>query len=286
MFFSAGSSLAGAAKAASEPALPRASAALLVTLAGLSLALSQTLGGCAFDPGRIVVAPPRIAGADFVGTETCAQCHDLIARDFPTATHALLVAKGDNNVGSGCESCHGPGSLHAESGGGANTIVNPRGNPDVCFQCHTDKRGEFMLPYTHPVARGPLELTDARMSCVDCHQPHKGDAVAQGRTNLANINTGCFQCHPAQRGPFVFEHEALREGCTICHSPHGSVNQKMLTERDGTLCLKCHTQQQLENTTFLIGGQDHSTFLTRGTCWSAGCHEAVHGSNVSILLRF
>jgi hypothetical protein len=26
--------------------------------------------------------------------------------------------------------------------------------------------------------------------------------------------------------------------------------------------------------------------VQRGTCWSAGCHEAVHGSHVSSSLRF
>jgi hypothetical protein len=25
----------------------------------------------------------------------------------------------------------------------------------------------------------------------------------------------------------------------------------------------------------------HAQFLIRGTCWSAGCHTAVHGSNVN-----
>lgn len=285
MHISATSSLARAAQPASKRPL-KVPAAVLATIAAVSLGLSWNLAGCGFDPGRAVVAPPRIAGADFVGTDTCAQCHDAIARDFPTSTHALLMAKGDNAVAAGCEGCHGAGSVHVEAGGSAATIVNPRGNPDMCFQCHTDKRGEFMLPYAHPVQRGPLELSDARMSCVDCHEPHKGDAVAQGGTNIAKFNDVCFECHSAQRGPFVFEHEALREGCTICHNPHGSVNQKMLTERDGTLCLKCHTQQQFEPEAFLIGGLDHSAYLARGTCWSAGCHEAVHGSNVSLLLRF
>ena len=36
----------------------------------------------------------------------------------------------------------------------------------------------------------------------------------------------------------------------------------------------------------LIGGRDHAPFLSRGACWSAGCHEAVHGSHVNSSLRF
>ena len=29
----------------------------------------------------------------------------------------------------------------------------------------------------------------------------------------------CLQCHPSQSGPYVFEHEASREGCVVCHNP-------------------------------------------------------------------
>jgi predicted CXXCH cytochrome family protein len=84
----------------------------------------------------------------------------------------------------------------------------------------------------------------------------------------------------------VFDHEALREGCTTCHSPHGGVNAKMLTERNANLCLKCHFQQQSQPGVILIGGVDHTSRLSQGACWSAGCHEAVHGSRVSPSLRF
>ena len=60
---------------------------------------------------------------------------------------------------------------------------------------------------------------------------------------------------------------------------------RMLVERNSTLCLKCHFQQQTAAGIF-IGGQEHSSRLTRGACWSAGCHEAVHGSHVGSSLRF
>jgi len=80
----------------------------------------------------------------------------------------------------------------------------------------------------------------------------------------------------------IFEHAAMREGCTVCHSPHGSINAKMLVQRDSNLCLKCHAQRQ-ENSSnravVYIGNVDHGTFMRYGTCWTAGCHAAVHGSN-------
>jgi len=111
-------------------------------------------------------------------------------------------------------------------------------------------------------------------------------SVKGGGIALLGQNETCFQCHTAQRGPFVFEHRALREGCITCHSPHGSVNQRMLTERNQTLCLKCHFQEQKTDGRIFIGDSDHTNRLPQGTCWSAGCHEAPHGSQVNEHLRF
>jgi hypothetical protein len=59
----------------------------------------------------------------------------------------------------------------------------------------------------------------------------------------------------------------------------------MLTVRDSTLCLKCHFQQ-VTGGRILIGGSDHTSRVQQGTCWTAGCHEAIHGSRVSSSLRF
>jgi predicted CXXCH cytochrome family protein len=228
---------------------------------------------------RTVMAPPSIPGATFVGTETCSQCHQEIVRDFKTAAHARLMAEGPHAVNVGCESCHGPGSIHNQSGGAARTILNPDRSPQTCFQCHLDMQGRFHLPHHHPVIEG-------KMSCTDCHDPHKGSAIKGGGTQLASENDTCLRCHTAQRGPFVYEHEASREGCRTCHEPHGSIHPRMLTERNATLCLKCHFQQQTTAGQILIGGRDHASLLSRGTCWSAGCHEAVHGSHVNTSLRF
>jgi predicted CXXCH cytochrome family protein len=233
---------------------------------------------------RTMVAPPlKVAGAEFVGSKECAQCHAEVSHNFAGATHAKLMTEGANAKGIGCESCHGPGSKHVQSGGSKETIVNPQKSPLVCFQCHSDKRGEFALVHSHPVMSG-------KVTCTDCHEPHKGNAVQGGGTQLATSTESCLKCHPAQRGPFAFEHEVIREGCLVCHAPHGTTNPKMLKTRNAQVCLQCHTQQQTSAGTIFIGGRDHgplgSNFLSRGTCWSAGCHEAVHGSHVSSSLRF
>ncbi len=258
---------------------------------GGSAALTVVLLSCStFETNRTIVAPPSIPGAEFVGSEACDACHNEITRDFRTATHARLTAKGDNAKEMGCESCHGPGSKHIEAGGGAGTIVNPHKNPDTCFQCHLEVRAKFQLPHRHPVLEG-------KMSCSDCHNPHKGRAIKGGGTSLPEVREGggfalmsandtCLQCHTAQRGPFVFEHGAVREGCISCHSPHGSVNQRMLTERSAVLCFKCHVQQQKSDGRIYIGDSDHTNRLPQGTCWSAGCHEAVHGSQVNAHFRY
>lgn len=243
------------------------------------LALAGFAVACSTTNNRGIVMPPAIPGATYVGSDACGQCHDQIDKNFSTSFHASLITAGPNPMNVGCESCHGPASVHVESGGAIRTIVNPSRNPESCFTCHTQLRSQFSLPNRHPVVEG-------RIGCSACHDPHRGDGVLGRASSLMSANDNCKECHKAQRGPHIFEHEALREGCTTCHSPHGSVNQKLLTERNAILCLKCHFQQQTGPGRIAIGAIDHTSFLSRGTCWSAGCHEAVHGSQVSASLRF
>lgn len=267
-----------------------------VLLVGLSVLVAVAIS-CG-TVHRTVVQLPMVPGAKYMGSKECEQCHDKIYRDFvSTADHAHLLTPGPNAMEVGCESCHGPASLHADSGGEVKTpfgfasgrpeaksftasssAPTPRSQENLCFQCHLDVRGQFMLPSHHPVPEGKL-------SCSECHSPHKGSIHIGGGASLLSENEGCIRCHPSQRGPHTFEHEAVREGCTVCHTAHGSVNAKLLTVRDSNLCLKCHFQQ-VSGGQILIGGSDHTLRVQQGNCWTAGCHEAVHGSRVDSSLRF
>jgi predicted CXXCH cytochrome family protein len=235
---------------------------------------------------RTEVAPGLgVPGATYVGSKECVQCHSDKTDHFSGSTHARLRIA-DAKVGdTSCEACHGPGSLHVQSGGAAGTIVNPRTSPEACFQCHLEKRGEFSLPHTHPVLAG-------KVSCVDCHDVHQGNSVRGSGAALAAQTETCLRCHTAQAGPFTYPHGAIREeGCTACHNPHGTVNDKMLIARDANLCLRCHLAQLTPgfNLGGYSGGSNHANAigsrLAEGTCWSSGCHEDVHGSYVNASLR-
>jgi len=231
---------------------------------------------------RTVLAVPQTMGAEYMGTEDCMLCHEDLGRDFHNTAHARLMVDEETGIELGCESCHGPGSLHSMEGEGRHLIHNPGRSPEACVQCHIDVQGQFALPNSHPVATGN------RVACIDCHDPH-------GETDSALLAEGihtaeaasCAECHPAQAGPFVFEHEAMREGCSACHEPHGSVNPKMLKVASASLCLQCHFTERRQNS-LMIGGVDHTGFgfIQQGSCWTAGCHEAVHGSHANGSLRY
>jgi len=231
--------------------------------------------------GPVVAPPPVIKGAEYVGMETCALCHERMVEDFKYTSHARIqiLGEGKRLEGQGCESCHGAGSLHLEVGGGRGKfIVNPGRDPEACFSCHLEKKALFRLQYHHPIIEG-------RMSCVSCHNPHGEDIYKPKGMFVGRVNETCAQCHRAKTRPHVFEHEALREGCTTCHNAHGSINEKLLVERDNNLCLKCHAQLATPGTV-TIGDMSHTTRLMQGTCWSAGCHTAVHGSDINPHLRY
>jgi len=256
-----------------------AGAGLGIALAAAILALSSCSTVSLTD-----LVPPAVPGAQYVGNQACLDCHAAYVRAFPSSPHARVHLAGTSRGRNGCESCHGPGSKHIEAGGGRGKfIVNPGRDPAACFQCHLEVQAQFQLPQRHPVAEG-------RMSCVACHDPHGGDIFKPaGGLAMARVNESCAQCHREQTQPFVFEHEALREGCTVCHSPHGSINRKMLVQSDPNLCLRCHAQAQgpgVRPGEFFIGKVPHAALLQMGTCWSAGCHTAVHGSNIQPQMLF
>jgi DmsE family decaheme c-type cytochrome len=257
--------------------------------------------------------------AEFVGSETCATCHEEVAKGFASNPHTRMVQKhGGNNVT--CENCHGPGSEHVAGGGDTTKIFNPAkakakevdakclgchaeahpnfdrsphakadvgctschsvhaskdkeqllkaAQPALCFQCHTDTKPQFAMPFHHKVNEGLVK-------CSDCHNVH-GTFENASLKMTADRNAICTKCHTEVRGPFVFEHAPVKaEGCTSCHTPHGSQNARLLTMPSiNMLCNQCHSPVAAATVHGVGAGSASST-----PCIS--CHTMVHGSNVS-----
>jgi hypothetical protein len=99
------------------------------------LVLVLAVISCRTGDNYSVVALPNVPGATYIGSKECEQCHDTIYRDFATADHARLIAEGKNGMNAGCESCHGPCSLHSEAGGEV--------KPPYSFTAGRERTGSF-----------------------------------------------------------------------------------------------------------------------------------------------
>ncbi len=134
-----------------------------------------------------------------------------------------------------------------------------------------DKRAQMFRRSRHPIREG-------KVVCADCHNPHGSPGPSQLAKNT--VNETCYQCHAEKRGPFLWEHQPVREECTLCHDPHGSTQPRMLKVRQPWLCQQCH--QEAFHPSTLYSGDDippvgAAQQLLMKSC--TNCHSKVHGSN-------
>ena len=108
--------------------------------------------------------------ADYAGAETCATCHQDEVKGFNNNPHTKLALE-HGGKGVTCESCHGPGKAHVESGGDVTKIfrftkATPKQVDAKCLACHAGEHPNF-----ERTAHG-----EALVSCTSCHSVHKFEA--------------------------------------------------------------------------------------------------------------
>lgn len=291
----------------------------LMLLLGAGLLCVPMLAAPAFGAKPATAQTKDTAAADYVGTETCATCHEEVVKGFANNPHTKLALEHGKN-GVTCENCHGAGKGHVEGGGDITKIFDPAkatpkevnenclgchagthpnfdrsphakagvscischdvhksatpefllkaSEPTLCYQCHTDVKPAFGMPFHHPVNEGVVK-------CSDCHDVH-GTFGNNNLRSTADQNMICTKCHTDVRGPFVYEHAAVKaEGCLACHTPHGTQNPRLLNMPSiNTLCNQCHSP--------VAAGTVHG--MNAGSaeilpCIS--CHTFIHGSNLN-----
>ena len=191
-------------------------------------------------------------------SETCLSCHTK-------SSHGLWEGSAHDARNLSCISCHSvhaPKSEHAQ----LKTVTEM----ETCAICH-----KTQVLKVRRVSHMPL--TEGRMQCSSCHNPHGSVNVKQLRVGNW-INESCVSCHTEKRGPFLFEHAAGRESCVSCHDPHGSYDDRMLVARPPMLCQRCHIGTRHPSTMYDdVALKASSNRLIGRSC--VNCHQQIHGSN-------
>jgi DmsE family decaheme c-type cytochrome len=218
-------------------------------------------------------APPSATdpaqAANFVGDETCATCHEAEGKSLHGTLHGKMQnVRTPAATGHSCESCHGPGQKHIDSGKKEDIrrfdALSARDVNAACLTCHS--KG------AHADWQGSMH--DARnVSCASCHSVHSPKSE-RAQLKAASVVATCGTCHKQEVMKIQRQgHMPVREGkmdCTSCHSPHGSNNVRMLKAGNdiNESCTSCHTEKR--------GPYVWEHAAVTENC--ASCHDP-HGSN-------
>ncbi|MCA9424686.1 MAG: tetratricopeptide repeat protein [Candidatus Omnitrophica bacterium] len=181
----------------------------------------------------------------------CAECHNTRVNknyDIQKDVYHTDVEE----MGVGCEACHGPGEAHVEWHRsfhilGDDPVKRLEGKEliDSCGRCHARRTaltedfypGDLFLDHYVPELPNDTEVyypdgqvhdedyvySSFRMSrmyhegvtCLDCHLPHTGKTKFEG-------NTLCLQCHADKINPTEHSHHKVDQPggfCVNCHMP-------------------------------------------------------------------
>lgn len=169
-----------------------------------------------------------VADAQFTagGTASCMRCH---AGERMTLMAETAHGNTDNPhtpyAQQGCESCHGPGSLHvsrARGGRGFPALIRFDSKESVpqqtaaCLNCHGKEMGELEgMAWTD-------SLHDSgTMTCVTCHEAH---IVGNSLRDQEQQRKSCAKCHDVQiTNHRRFENVGIvfdKLSCYDCHDVH------------------------------------------------------------------
>ena len=247
---------------------------LLATFFLVRLVVGQSIATPTTTPPPAPTTP-----ATYVGSEVCQTCHEDLSNAILKSPHqAVNIDKKHGWDGKTCESCHGPGSRHAESAS-AEDIKNPAklqpaAADRTCLQCHLNQ----------PTHSGKIQSSHAKnqVSCTACHQIHAKGPLGLVARKPAAINEQCASCHVSAWAQFQrpYKHR-VPEGamsCVDCHNPHGSfrpsMTQTFAVNEPG--CFRCHTDKRGPFTF------EHAAVRFE-TC--SRCHEPHGSSNPRMLVR-
>ena len=159
------------------------------------------------------------------GVERCISCH---AGDRMSAMAKTVHGNKDNPqtpyAKQGCESCHGPGSLHVSRA-----------------------RGGVGFPLLKAFRQGEPREQHIE-ACMSCHGKELGNREAMNWTGNIHDSIGmsCVNCHQLHtKNDPMKDQQKQREKCAQCHSGQLDAHNKMGISLDKMKCIGCHDIHKL-----------------------------------------
>ena len=231
-------------------------------------------------PGR--PSSTELKASNFVGSEACKTCHEKEFKSHQSSPHwkmSLLRVSTSKPTAeaAGCETCHGPGKDHVQSGGEPHTLVSLKMTgleaSKQCLTCHQlDEEHSNFLRSEH---------LKNNVGCLDCHSMHQ--PKLQESLLKSSQPQLCYGCHLETKPEFAKPfHHRVNEGlvkCSDCHNPHGGflqASQLRSSTAQDAVCLKCHAEKAGP---FVF---EHPPVKTEGC---VACHMPHGSANARLLKR-
>lgn len=206
----------------------------------------------------------------------CAGCHTVGLELLTRADGSLAASQAE--FGVGCESCHGPGSLHVARPEAAGLILDPAGLPpelqvDVCGACHSRGQADQARHGAPAALRFPWDFRPGER-LLDHYR--LDELPAPGQESETYWPDGTSKAHHQQAMDFRRDAHFAAAGmvCTSCHDPHDRAHpaETRLPARDDTLCLSCHSWSQDR----IVDHTHHDADSTGSTCIACHMPKVVH----------
>ncbi len=228
---------------------------------------------------------------------SCNGCHSVSDKGNAKGSPAGYTLKADSSYHDvQCESCHGPGFLHASNPGLTNLPLAKVSMPTAsaafdtsatCASCHSGAHEPFADQWAGSghasvvpdVITNYLTTPATYTSCLACHEGR--NVLKSWGVNTAYVESGQAVTSLATAMPIT---------CSVCHDPHSAKNAAQLRwpindpNPANNLCMKCHNRAFEPSATTYRGPHAPQGGVLLGTAgwWPAGYDttaiQATHGN--------
>lgn len=193
------------------------------------------------------------AGCHFTGYELTGDSTDGYAATAVSDSAGTYDYDGDGDldeINTGCEVCHGPGSEHVASGGAivSPQLITPERESMICGRCHSRPKGALGTDVPDNADGDMMLPGNSRSYFLTNHT--NGTQYDTATSDVYTDVDESSKSHHQQYTDFIrsplYKNDDKLVTCSSCHDMHGTDNFRSMTNTtsDNALCTaECHTDK-------------------------------------------